>query len=101
MTHLLIPIADMEETIKVLKNTSSKSANETANFLQIMLDNGKKISIDKEPRKLTKKEREIICGCSENGGCNDGQMWACCQCSKGELLTDRNKERLKDKKKKK
>lgn len=51
-------------------------------------------------RKLTKKERELICGCDKNGGCCDSQQWGYCQYS-DEVLTEENKQKLKTLKKNK
>lgn len=55
-----------------------------------------KKKIRKYPRKLTEKERMLICGC--NHYCNHGQQWAYCQCPPGARFSKANQELLEYKK---
>jgi hypothetical protein len=50
------------------------------------------IKVTRQPRKLTEKERQLLCGC---GSCSHGQTWGYCQYTE-ERMTPENRRKLKE-----
>lgn len=59
MTHILVPIKDIEETIEILKEQNNICTTSTANFLEKILGGSKKISLDETDIVVNKDAKDI------------------------------------------